>query len=225
LAAGAAALPAISRIASAQTYPTRPITMIVPFPAGGPMDVIGRLVGERMSAALGRPIIVENVSGADGSVGTGRAARARPDGYTLDLGSMTTHVLNGAYYSLQYDTLNDFIPVAPLVTLSFFLFARRNVAASDLNESIMPGNGYEHAHDVEASQCCAPASPGSWLPARIVRAGGVGRIDQTAELGALRAQALDRCHQEAAAPQRAGDRACQRASPGPFSTRSATSNA
>jgi tripartite-type tricarboxylate transporter receptor subunit TctC len=134
LAAGAAALPAISRIASAQTYPTRPITLIVPFPAGAPMDVIGRLVGERMRATLGRPIIVENVSGADGSVGTGRAARARPDGYTLDLGSMTTHVLNGAYYSLQYDTLNDFIPVAPLVTFPFFLFARRNVAARDLNE-------------------------------------------------------------------------------------------
>jgi tripartite-type tricarboxylate transporter receptor subunit TctC len=77
LAAGAVALPAMSRIAQAQTYPSRPITMIVPAPAGGPTDVTGRLVAERMRALLGQPVIIENVSGADGSIGTGRASRAR----------------------------------------------------------------------------------------------------------------------------------------------------
>jgi tripartite-type tricarboxylate transporter receptor subunit TctC len=80
LAVGAAAIPAVSRIARAQTYPTRPITMIVPFPAGAALDTLGRIVAERMRASLGQPIIIENVSGADGSIGVGRAARARPDG-------------------------------------------------------------------------------------------------------------------------------------------------
>jgi len=83
LAAGAAALPAISRIAGAQTYPTRPITMIVPFAAGGATDVIARLVADRMRGRIEQPIIIENVGGAEGSIGVGRAARARPDGYTL----------------------------------------------------------------------------------------------------------------------------------------------
>ena len=84
LAAGAAALPALSRTATAQTtYPTRPITVIVPFAAGGGADVIARVLAERMRAALGQPIIIENVSGADGSIGVGRAARAKPDGYTM----------------------------------------------------------------------------------------------------------------------------------------------
>jgi tripartite-type tricarboxylate transporter receptor subunit TctC len=83
LAAGAVAVPAVTRIASAQSYPTRPITMIVPFPAGGGTDVNGRVVADRMSGSLGRPIIIENISGADGSIGTGRVARARPDGYTM----------------------------------------------------------------------------------------------------------------------------------------------
>src|ERR1700682_5620947 len=86
LAAGAVAQPAMSRTARAQTYPTRPITMIVPAAAGGSTDVIGRILAERMKDALERPIIIENVSGADGSIGVGRAVRARPDGYTIDLG-------------------------------------------------------------------------------------------------------------------------------------------
>jgi tripartite-type tricarboxylate transporter receptor subunit TctC len=136
LAVGSAALPATPRLAWAQAYPTHPITMIVPYPAGAPMDVIGRLIGERMRGTLGRPVIIENVSGADGSIGTGRAARSRPDGYTIDLGSLGTHVLNGAYYSLQYDPLSDFVPVTPLVTSAFVLFARQTMAAKDLHELI-----------------------------------------------------------------------------------------
>ena len=100
LAVGAIALPAVSRVARAQTYPTRLITMIVSGAAGGNLDTVGRVVAERMSGQLGRSIIIENVSGADGRLGTDRAARARPDGYTIDLGYQGNHVLNGAFYSL-----------------------------------------------------------------------------------------------------------------------------
>jgi tripartite-type tricarboxylate transporter receptor subunit TctC len=122
LAAGAAALPALPSTAMAQAYPTRPITMIVPFPAGGGGDVIARIIAEPMRSSLEQPIIIENVSGAGGSVGVGRAARARPDGYTLDLGATSSHVLNGAFYSLQYDLLNDFAAISPLATTPFVLF-------------------------------------------------------------------------------------------------------
>jgi tripartite-type tricarboxylate transporter receptor subunit TctC len=111
LTAGAAAFPAFSRIASAQAYPTRPITMIVPLPAGGAGDVIARLVAERMRERMDQPIVIENVGGADGSIGVGRAARARPDGYTLCVSSMGTHVLNSAFYSLPYDVLRGFGPI------------------------------------------------------------------------------------------------------------------
>jgi tripartite-type tricarboxylate transporter receptor subunit TctC len=136
LPAGAAVLPAISRRSEAQAYPTRPITMIVPFPAGGPTDVIGRVLAERMTDLLGQPIIIENVSGADGSIGTGRVARARPDGYTIELGIRGTHVLNGALYSLSYDVLNDFAPILPLVTSPLVLLARKTLPANDLRQLI-----------------------------------------------------------------------------------------
>jgi tripartite-type tricarboxylate transporter receptor subunit TctC len=126
LAAGAAALPAISRIARAQTYPTRPITMIVPFAAGGVTDVIGRVVAERMRASLRMPIVVENISRADGNIGTGRGARARPDGYTMSFGTISTHVLSGAFYSLEYDVLNDFAPISPVAaSCIFFMHGKR----------------------------------------------------------------------------------------------------
>jgi tripartite-type tricarboxylate transporter receptor subunit TctC len=136
LAAGAVALSVAARVAAAQTYPTRPITMIVPYPGGAPIDVIGRVLAERMRPSLGQPVIIENVSGADGSIGTGRAARARADGYTIDLGAMATHVMNGAFYSLQYDPLNDFAPITPLVTFPFILFARKTMVPNDLRELI-----------------------------------------------------------------------------------------
>ena len=96
----------------------------------------GRVVAERMSSSLGRPIIIENISGADGSIGTGRAARARPDGYTIIVGQTSTFVLNGAVYSLQYDLLNDFAPVSPLAASPDFLFARKTLPANDLRELI-----------------------------------------------------------------------------------------
>jgi tripartite-type tricarboxylate transporter receptor subunit TctC len=134
--AGAAALPAASRIAWAQAYPSRPITMIVPFAAGGAGDVVGRVVAERMKGSLGRSIIVENVSGADSSIGVGRAARAMPDGYTIELGDLGGHVLNGAFYSLPYDLLNAFAPISPLTTSPVVLFARKTMPAKNLGELI-----------------------------------------------------------------------------------------
>src|SRR5262249_1742647 len=100
LAAGAVALPAFSRSAEAQAYPTRPITMIVPLAAGGPLDAEGRILAEKMRDSLGRPIIIENVNGEDGSIGVGRGAGAKPDGYTLTLGSMGTLVFN--HFSSAY---------------------------------------------------------------------------------------------------------------------------
>jgi len=136
LAAGAAALPAISRIARAQAYPTRPITMIVPFPAGGPTDVVGRVLAERMKVSLGQAVIIENVSGANGSIGVGRVARAVPDGYTIDLGLWGTHVINGAIYSLRYDLRNDFEPISPIVGNPLIVFGKNAMPAKDMKELI-----------------------------------------------------------------------------------------
>jgi tripartite-type tricarboxylate transporter receptor subunit TctC len=132
LAAGAAALRAVSRVAWAQAYPTRPITMIVPFPAGGSADAVARVLAEQIRGSLGQLIIIENVSGADGSIGTGRVARARPDGYTIELGTLSTHVLNGAFYAVP-DVLNDFAPIASVAMAHSFLFARKTMQANGLN--------------------------------------------------------------------------------------------
>jgi tripartite-type tricarboxylate transporter receptor subunit TctC len=136
LAAGAAALPAVSRTAWAQTYPSRPITMIVPFPPGGLADVIGRIAAEGMRASLGQSIIIENVGGANGSVGTGRVARTAPDGYTLVLGIWNTHVGNAATYALQYDVVKDFEPIALLADAPLLLVAKKAIPANDLKELI-----------------------------------------------------------------------------------------
>jgi tripartite-type tricarboxylate transporter receptor subunit TctC len=110
--------------------------MIVPGLAGAGSDPIGRILAERMRKSLAQPIIIENIAGADGSIGVGRAARAKSDGYTIDLGALVNHVLNRAVYSLQYDVLNDFAPISPLVTTPVFLFARRTIPANDLKELI-----------------------------------------------------------------------------------------
>jgi tripartite-type tricarboxylate transporter receptor subunit TctC len=137
LTAGAATLPTLARRSSAQTaYPTRPITMIVPQAAGGPTDGIGRLAAERMRRSLGQPVLIENIVGANGSIAIGRAAHARPDGYTIALGLLPTHVLNGAYYSLQYDVVNDFAPIAPLVSSPLVLCAGKSMPAANLKELI-----------------------------------------------------------------------------------------
>jgi tripartite-type tricarboxylate transporter receptor subunit TctC len=88
--------------APAQVYPSRPITMVVPFPPGGPLDTVARITAEAMRGSLGQPVIIENVAGAAGSLGVGRVARAAADGYTLSAGFVGTHVFNGATYTLQY---------------------------------------------------------------------------------------------------------------------------
>jgi tripartite-type tricarboxylate transporter receptor subunit TctC len=136
LGASAAALPAILWVARAQTYPTRPITMIVPLAAGGPTDAIARMLAERMRAVLGQPVIIENVTGAEGSIGIGRAAHAKPDGYTIALGTISTQVLNGALYSLPYNVLNDFVPISPLVSVPWMIAAKKSIPAANLNELI-----------------------------------------------------------------------------------------
>jgi tripartite-type tricarboxylate transporter receptor subunit TctC len=132
LAAGAAAVPAVSRLAWAQVYPSRPITMIVPFPAGGPLDTIARIMAEGMRGSLGQPIIIENVSGAGGTLGVGRVARSAGDGYTLSAGFLGTHVINGAIYALQYDVLNDFEPVSRFAGSSWLIVAKNSMPATDL---------------------------------------------------------------------------------------------
>jgi len=132
LAAGAAALPAALHIARAQTYPSRPITIVVGFAAGAATDTIARMIAERMKSSLGQPVIVENVTGAGGTIAVGRVARAAPDGYTLGLGHNGSHVMTGATYALQYDLLNDFVPVALISTYPSVLVAKKTIPANDL---------------------------------------------------------------------------------------------
>ena len=136
LAAGAAALPAFPMIARAQAYPARPITLVAPFPAGGPVDTICRILGEHMHASLGQPILVENVAGAAGSLGVGRVARAAPDGHTLIVGQWSTHVANAAIYKLPYDTLTDFEPIALLSSNPGLIVGRKGLPANDLKELV-----------------------------------------------------------------------------------------
>src|SRR5262245_53149702 len=123
-------------VAQAQVYPSRPITLVVPLPAGGAFDVTARVLAEHMRASLGQPIIIENVTGAAGSIGTGRVARAAPDGYTLVFGGLNTHVVNPAFLPLQYDVLKDFAPVGLTATVSLLIVAKKAMPANDLKELI-----------------------------------------------------------------------------------------
>jgi tripartite-type tricarboxylate transporter receptor subunit TctC len=132
LAAAVAAIPN----AQAQVYPSRPITMIVPFPAGGATDTLARLLAERMRGTLGQPVVIENVAGAAGSIGVGRAARAAPDGYTLSIGTSTTHVLIGALYALSFDLAQDLEPVAQLGVEPLLIVGKKNMPANNLRELI-----------------------------------------------------------------------------------------
>jgi len=122
--------------ATAQVYPTRPITIVVPFAAGGPTDTIARMMAEPMRAALGQPVIIENAVGAGGSLGVGRVARAAPDGYTVSIGNWSTHVVNGAIYALPYDLLNDLEPVALLATNPQLIVTKNSVPARDVKQLI-----------------------------------------------------------------------------------------
>jgi tripartite-type tricarboxylate transporter receptor subunit TctC len=142
--------------AAAQSFPSRPITMIVPFAAGGPTDVIARVIGERMGQSLGQPVVIENVTGAGGTIAAGRVARAAPDGYTLDLATWSTHVVTPVLYQLQYDVFRDFEPVAWLTQTPLLLVSRKDIPANDLQELV------------------------AWLKSNPVLLGSAGGTDQVA---------------------------------------------
>jgi tripartite-type tricarboxylate transporter receptor subunit TctC len=136
LIAAVAIAAASANAAVAQVYPSRPVTMIVPYPPGGPTDTIGRIITERMRTSLGVPVIIENVGGAGGSIGVGRVARAMPDGYTIGIGNSSSHVFNGALYTLPYDLLADFVPVSLLSSQPALIVARKDLPAANLKEFI-----------------------------------------------------------------------------------------
>ena len=117
--------------AHADTFPSRPITLIVPFPPGGSTDVAARIMADKMGAALGQPVIVENVGGAGGSIGVGRLARATPDGYTIDIGQWDTHV-GSIIYNLTYDLQTDFAPIGLISINPMLLIAKKTLPADDL---------------------------------------------------------------------------------------------
>jgi tripartite-type tricarboxylate transporter receptor subunit TctC len=116
----------------AQDYPARPISMIVPFPAGGATDTVARLLGEKIRAILGQPVIIENVGGAAGSLGVGRAVRSAADGYTLSIGTSTTHVLTGGLYVLPFDLLKDLEPVIEIGSEPLLIVGKKSLPAEDL---------------------------------------------------------------------------------------------
>jgi tripartite-type tricarboxylate transporter receptor subunit TctC len=120
--------------ANAQVYPSRPITVIVPYPPGGPVDTVARMLTDHMRASLGQPFVIENVSGAGGSIAVGRVARSAPNGYTIGIGDIGTYVLNGAVYPLPYDILTEFEPVAYLGSSPLLVLARNTMPANDLKE-------------------------------------------------------------------------------------------
>jgi tripartite-type tricarboxylate transporter receptor subunit TctC len=126
----------IARPASGQVYPSRPITIVVPVPPGGVADPIARILADHMSGQLGQPMVIENVTGAGGSIGVGRAARAAPDGYTLSIGNWLSHVGASAVYPVQYDVLKDFAPVSLLTVSPVLVIAKNSFPANDLKEMI-----------------------------------------------------------------------------------------
>jgi tripartite-type tricarboxylate transporter receptor subunit TctC len=134
--------------AAAQPYPSRPITLVVPLGVGGSTDVIGRLIAEGMRTALGQAVIVENTTGAGGTIGVGRVARAAPDGYTIGIGQWGTNVATGAIYPLSFDLLNDFEPVGLIATQPFLIVGKKATPANDLNEFI----AYLKARQTKISQ-------------------------------------------------------------------------
>jgi tripartite-type tricarboxylate transporter receptor subunit TctC len=161
LLAAAAAIAVVTGAvgAGAQTYPNRPITIIVPFAAGGPSDALARIMGERMKTKLGQSFLVENVTGAAGSIAVGRAVRAAPDGYTVSFGHLGTHVANGAIYSLPYDLLADFEPVVLLPSNPMVVVSRSSLPTKNLKELI----AWLKANEAKATAGTAGAGSGSHI--------------------------------------------------------------
>src|SRR5262249_14946530 len=127
---------ASASVGTAQIYPSRPITMVMPLPVGGAFDVTARVLAEHMRASLGRPVLVENVTGAAGSIGSSQVARAAADGYTLISGGLNTHVINPAFLALQYNVVSDFEPVALTASVPLLIVAQKAMPANDLKELI-----------------------------------------------------------------------------------------
>jgi tripartite-type tricarboxylate transporter receptor subunit TctC len=175
LAAGAAALPAVSRMASAQSYPTRPVRMIVPFAPGGQVDVIGRLVAQKLSEHFGKQYYVENLPGAGGTIGVGRAAQAAPDGYTT-LVTDTSYVINPSLYKkVPYDPYKDFEPVALAVTTTQVLVVTPSLPVQTVKElvDLVKSNAGKYSY----------ASPGIGTPGHM--AGELFRLSASLDLVAL----------------------------------------
>lgn len=126
----------VSLAAAAQDYPNRPVTMVVPYPAGGVTDGMARLIGERMQNVLGQTVIVENVGGGSGAIGVGRVARAAPDGYTFVLGNLETNVTNAVAQNLNFDVFKDFEPIGLMPSYPFLLVSKNDVPAQNLTELI-----------------------------------------------------------------------------------------
>ena len=136
-----------TRIAAAEGYPTHPVTMIVPFPAGGATDTLARFLAEQMRAILGQPVIIENIGGAAGSIGVGRAVRSPADGYTLSIGTSTTHMLTGGLYALTFDLLKDLEPVIEIGSEPLLIVGKNALPVDDLQGLI----AYLKAHPDKAS--------------------------------------------------------------------------
>jgi tripartite-type tricarboxylate transporter receptor subunit TctC len=141
--------------AVADSYPARPVTLIVPYGAGGPTDAVARIIAERMREPLGQNVVMENVTGANGSIGVARVARAAPDGYTVNLGNWPTHVVNGAIMTLPYDLQKDFDPVTLVSANPYVVVAKKDLPANSLPELI----AWLKANPDKASQ--GTAGPGS----------------------------------------------------------------
>jgi tripartite-type tricarboxylate transporter receptor subunit TctC len=123
--------------AVAETYPSRPITIVVPFPAGGPTDTLGRVLADRMKTALGQSVVIENLTGAAGTIGVAHVAHSAPDGYTLILGHWQTHVVNGATFVLSFDVVNDFEPISLIADCPMGIFGRATLPPKTLPELIL----------------------------------------------------------------------------------------
>jgi tripartite-type tricarboxylate transporter receptor subunit TctC len=154
-AASTLIVPAMPAVVRAQAFPSRQVTMVVPVPAGGALDTNARLIAEGMRAALGQPVIIENVTGASGSLGTGRVARSAPDGYTLIYGANVTHVLNAAVYQLNYDVVSDFEPIALIGWTPWLIVGKKDLPVDDLKGLI----AWLKANPDKGT--CGTAGPGS----------------------------------------------------------------
>ncbi len=130
------ALLAGTAAAAAETYPSRPITMIVGFPPGGPTDTLARIVADGMKDALGQPIVIQNITGAGGTIGTASVVHANPDGYTIGIGNWTSHVGSPAIYPLQYDVLKDLAPVAFLAAAPLWILGKNDLPPRSAAELI-----------------------------------------------------------------------------------------